>query len=41
MIEARQPNLVLVDKEKKKRQIIDIAIPGDTGLVKRGEDREI
>ena len=41
VIEARQPDLVLVDKEKKERQIIDIAIPGDTGVVKRGEDREI
>ena len=38
VIEARRPDLVLVDKEKKERQIIDIAIPGDTGVVKRGED---
>ena len=30
VIEARRPDLVLVDKEKKERQIIDIAIPVDT-----------
>ena len=28
-IEARRPDLIIVDKEKKTRQIVDFAIPGD------------
>ena len=30
MIEARRPDIVVVDKVKKKTMIIDAAIPGDT-----------
>ena len=28
-IEARRPDLIIVDKEKKTCQIVDFAIPGD------------
>ena len=30
IIEARRPDIVIVDKEKKVCKIIDIAIPGDS-----------
>ena len=30
MIEARRPDIVVVDKVKKETMIIDEAIPGDT-----------
>ena len=30
MIEARRPDIVVVDKVKKDSMIIDVAIPGDT-----------
>ena len=30
MIEARRPDIVVVDKVKKETMIIDVAIPGDT-----------
>ena len=39
VIEARRPDLVLVDKEKKECQIIDIAIPGDTRVWRKEEEK--
>ena len=30
MIEARRPDIVVVDKVKKETIIIDVTIPGDT-----------
>ena len=39
-IEARRPDLVLVDKSEKRCQIIDVAIPEDSG-VKEKEDEKI
>ena len=30
MIEARRPNIVVVDKVRKETMIIDMAIPGET-----------
>ena len=30
MIEARRPDIVVVDKVKKEIMVIDVAIPGDT-----------
>ena len=38
-IEARRPDLVLVDKSEKRCQIIDVAIPEDSG-VKEKEDEK-
>ena len=37
LIEARTPDVVLIDKRTKEVKIIDIAIPGD----KRVKDKEI
>ena len=37
LIEARKPDVVLIDKRTKEVKIIDIAIPGD----KRVKDQEI
>ena len=39
MIEARRPHIVVVDKEKKKTMIIDVAIPGDTRVCDVNEKR--
>ena len=39
-IEARRPDLVLVDKSKKNCHIIDVTIPEDSG-VKEKEAREL
>ena len=36
-IEARRPDIVVVDKVKKKTMIIDVATPGDTRVC----DKEI
>ena len=30
MVEARKPDIVVVDKVKKETMIVDVAIPGDT-----------
>ena len=32
MIETKRPDIVVVDKVKKETMIIDVAIPGDTGV---------
>jgi len=39
VIEARRPDLVLVNKETNECQIIDIAIPGDTRVVRKEEEK--
>ena len=39
MIEARRPDLILENKETSECQIIDIAIPGDTRVVKKEEEK--
>ena len=38
-IEARRPDLVLVDKSKKSCQIIDLAIPEDSGVIEKKAER--
>ena len=39
VIEARRPDLILVNKETKECQVIDIAIPGDTRVVKKEDEK--
>ena len=34
-IEARKPDIVLVDKKKKEIKIIDVAIPGDVRVCEK------
>ena len=41
MIEARRPDIVVVDKVKKETMIIDMAIPGDTRVCDKEHDQEI
>ena len=38
-IEARQPDIVLIDKTKKEGKVVDVTIPGDE-LVNEREVRE-
>ena len=35
VIEARRPDIVVVNKKEKKCAIVNIAVPGDTESVKR------
>ena len=37
MVEARRPDIILVDKKKKKIKILDVAVPG----VGRVKDKEL
>ena len=39
VIEARRPDLVLVNKETKECQIIDIAIPGDARVTRKEDEK--
>ena len=39
MIEARRPDIVLVDKIKKETVIIDVAIPGDTRVCDKEQEK--
>ena len=39
MIEARRPDIVVVDKVKKETMIIDVAIPGDTRVCDREQEK--
>ena len=39
-IEARRPDLLIIDKSEKNRQIIDVAIPED-GRVRAKEDEKV
>ena len=39
MIEARRPNIVVVDKVKKETMIIDVTIPGDTTVYDKEREK--
>ena len=39
MIECRKPDIVVVDKVNKKCLIIDVAIPGDSRVGKKEEEK--
>ena len=39
-IEAKRPDLILIDKTIEECKIIDVAIPGDTRVVKKEEEKE-
>ena len=39
MIEARRPDIVVVDKVKKETVIIDVAIPGDTRVCDKEREK--
>ena len=39
MIEARRPDIVVVDKVKKETMIIDVAIPGDTRVCDKEQEK--
>ena len=38
-IEARRPDLILIDKIIEECKIIDVAVPGDTRVVKKEEEK--
>ena len=39
MIEARGPDIAVVDNVKKETMIIDVAIPGDTGVCDKEREK--
>ena len=39
MIEARRPDIVVVDKANKETMIIDVAIPGDTRVCDKEQEK--
>ena len=39
MIEARRPDVVVVDKVKKETMIIDVVIPGDTRVCDKEQEK--
>ena len=39
VIEARRPDLVVVDKKEKSCKIIDFAVPGDSKIEKKERDK--
>ena len=39
MMEARRPDIVVVDKVKKETMIIDVAIPGDTRVCDKEQEK--
>ena len=39
VLEARRPDLVLVDKKKRSCKIIDVAVPGDRRIEKKEKDK--
>ena len=39
IIKARRPDLILINKETKQCQVIDIAIPGDTRVVQKENEK--
>ena len=39
MIEARKPEIMVVDKVKKETMIIDVAIPGDTRVCDKEQEK--
>ena len=40
-IEARRPDIVVVDKQKREVKIIDVAIPGDVRVCEKELKRSI
>ena len=38
-IQARRPDVVVVDSDKKTCNIIDIAVPGDAGIVEKEKEK--
>jgi len=40
-IQACRPDLVVIDKKTKEGLIIDVAIPNDTHIIEKGEDRKV
>ena len=38
-IQARRPDVVVVDRDKKTCNIIDIAVPGDAGIVEKEKEK--
>ena len=41
VIEARRPDLVVVDKKERSCKIIDFAVPGDSRIEEKQKDRKI
>ena len=41
IIEARRPNLVVVDKKERSCKVIDFAVPGDSRIEAKEKDRKI
>ena len=39
IIEARRPDILIVEKEEKVCKIIDIAIPGDSRVAEKGREK--
>ena len=39
VIEARRPNLVVVDKKERSCKIIDFAVPGDSRIEEKEKDK--
>ena len=39
VIEARKPDLVVVDKKKRHCKIIDFAVPGDSRIAEKEKDK--
>ena len=39
MIEARRPDIAIIDKVKKEEMIIDVAIPGDTRVCDKEQEK--
>ena len=40
VIEARRPDLVVVDKKERSCKVIDFAVPGDTRIEEKEKDRK-
>ena len=41
VIEARRPDLVVVDKKETSSKMIDFAVPGDSRIEEKDKDRKI
>ena len=41
VIEARRPDLVVVDKKERSCKIIDFAVPGDSRIEEKEKDRKV
>ena len=40
MIEARRPDIIVIDQKEQKRIIIDIAVPADVTLREKEKEKE-